>query len=199
MLPVAAGAQAPPAGESYTPDGIWRDDWAEGFHERWYGNQLRAMDEPVLAEPDDLGRFRSRFRLLVLPSSYPGWMIRIDERSTGEAIVTFVELDGAGGYAPGTVARRHRSAIDRDDVEVLQSELRRMRFSELPMEQPPAAPAEQCEDEAGCMITVCAHATNFVFERLDRGGRHFVERSGCEMETDLRKVVALLSPLRERD
>ena len=193
----AAGAQAPPAGERYTPADGWRDAWAERFYERWYGSQLRAMDEPVLAGPDDLGRFRSRFRVLVLPNSSRGWSVRIDERSTGEAIVTYVELDGAGGYAPGRVARRGRSTIDGEDMAELRSELRRTRFPELPMQEPPRS-AERCQDENGCTITICIHATHFVFERLERTERRFVERSSCEMEPGLRRLVALVSRLRDQ-
>jgi hypothetical protein len=199
LLPIAAaGAQAPPAGERYTPTGIWRDaDWAEPFFERWFGDQLRAMDEPVLAGPDDLGRFRSRFRLLVLPNSDPGWTIRIDERSTGDGIVTYVRLDGAGGYAPGNVAERHRSTIDRADMALLRSELRRLRFSQLPAEEPPPPQQECGEDE--CTISICFHATKYVFERIDRDGRHFVARNACEMEPGLQRLYELLMPLRERD
>lgn len=201
LLPIAAaGAQAPPAGERYTPTGIWRDPaWAETFYERWYGDQLRAMDEPVLAGADDLGRFRSRLRLLVLPNSSPGWTIRIDERSTGEGIVTYVRLDGAGGYAPGNVAERHRSTIDRGDMARLRSELRRLRFSELPSQEPPPPPPQECEQDEGCTISICFHATQYVFERLDRDGRHMVARSACEMEPGLRQLHDLLMPLRERD
>jgi len=198
LPPAAAGAQPARSERRYTPRTGWQVPSDARFYESWFGDQLRAMDEPVLAGASDLNRFRTRFRLLVLPSDDSAWVVRIDEPVRGAALLTVVELNRAGPYAPGRVARRLRSQFGFEDLAEVHAALDRLRFDSLPMQEPlPEEPAGECNQQGGCEIVLCVHATHYVLERLDRSGRRFVERSGCGLPRPFGELIGLLRTLRE--
>lgn len=185
----AIGLLAGPAiaQQRYTPTGIWRDDWEEDFYERWYGNQLRAMGEPILRTAADRGRFVRRLRVLVLPSFQPAYALRIDESGSG-GIVTFVTLDGRGGYAPGDVAIRRHYRLTADEMREVNELLRRHRLTALPArERDPNSGDPQA-------VVLCPDATNFAFELLDARSSRFVQSSTCD---DTPAVYAILHGIME--
>jgi hypothetical protein len=85
----------------YVPATGWEECESATHLEEWFSRQLRAMNEPPLSRPADMAGYRTRFRLLVLPSVEPAFAYHVDEHSDGRAVLRWVRLDGRGGYAPG--------------------------------------------------------------------------------------------------
>lgn len=83
---------------NYFPSGAVDD-----FAQRWYGNHLFAMDEPVLGAPRaDAASGVSELRVLVLPT----WGHPVAVRYTFDKSATSrraIKLCGAGGYEPGRI------------------------------------------------------------------------------------------------
>jgi hypothetical protein len=136
----AVGLFAAPARaqDRYVPTGMWEDENQAAFYERWFGDQLRAMGEPTLRSASDRGRFTRRLRVLILPSFEPAYALRIDESGSGGA-VTFVKLDGRGGYAPGRVAVRRHYRLTPGEMRDVSELLRRYRFNAMPVRSPEEA------------------------------------------------------------
>ena len=74
------------------------------FVQCWYTEQLAAMGEPALFAHGAAGS-DTIVRFTWLRTFHPGIAVRVTREAAGVSIAA-VELDGAGGYAPGTVARR---------------------------------------------------------------------------------------------
>lgn len=188
LLSTGAPTTAP---RHYVPAGVER----YVFYERWFGGQLRAMREPILAGPGTLGRFHRRFRLLVLPTFDHGYAIRVDEDEDG-ADLHFVRLSGRGGYAPGHVATRGQRRLDRETAARVDRAVDQSGVANLPWLAPPPQPATLPSGEQE--IQVCGDGTDFVFETVDAGGSHFVTRS-CGISPELlalaRQIEAVASPL----
>lgn len=180
LLFLAATAAAPQ--ERYVPAEGWRDTWQADFYEEWFGGQLRAMAEPILSRPGDLGHFRQRFRLMILPTFQHGYAIRIDETAL-EARVRIVQLSGRGGYSPGHVASVRTLTLDRAGMAEVD---RLIADARLAGEAPDASPPGDVVNADGSQtITICADGTEFVFELVNRSGSHFVARHDCTINRAL--------------
>lgn len=165
----------------YVPRDGWSSDWKPTFYERWFGNQLLAMDERPFGEPGTLEGFARRFRLTVLPSFEPGYAVRIDQRGDGSAALHWVVLDGAGGYEPGRSAREGTVELSRPAAARMASALLEADLPSVAMEEAPP-PASRMDNGDGTFsegIWVCADGTAFLFEQLDPKRQVFVERGFC--------------------
>ena len=69
--------------------------------EDWYGKHLRAAGEAPLCP----GASAEQYRFLWLRSFHRPVVVRIEVSAAGSAMLVAKELDGAGGYEPGRVAR----------------------------------------------------------------------------------------------
>jgi len=173
-----------PQGTRYVPETGWeRNDWAAQFYENWYGGQLRAMREPSISSVGKLQGFQTRFRLLVVPNYDPARAYRIDLTRGGSARLRWVQLDGAGGYLPGRIAKHGSRVLTRPELEAFRTALKSAALHLLRRE--PESEAEP--------TTICLHATHYVFEQLDEQGHHFVTRENCEVEESLQRLRAFLS------
>ncbi len=188
----AANGQPAPA-QRYVPQSLPRPDQDPDFYENWFGGQLRAMGEPALTRPQDLGNYRRRFRMTVLPSFHPAYAIRVDEKRNGSAVVTITRLSGAGGYEPGRVSQREHYSLDRAAVRELDSAIAESAFVGLPFKA-------EMEPERDGSITVCADGVEFVFELIDSRGVSFVPRHECDLRyrRSLRALVAQVDSLRRQ-
>jgi hypothetical protein len=151
--------------------------WASGdaaLYERWFGRQLRAMREPTLRGPRSLAGNRRRFRLLVLPSFSPAYAYRVDEDARGRHILTWVMLDGAGGYAPGRVAGRESRPLSASEAEGLQRAIDNARLADLPRQHVTGSDGDD--------IIVCADGTQYVLELLGPTETVFLTRHRCELD-----------------
>lgn len=190
-VPSGAGAQPAPAVDAeverlvpsgrapYFPDGVWGDPV---FLERWFGNQLAAMREPVLrtVEPTD-SRNAYVMRILFLPSFHPAYAVRIDTRGR-RPVVRMTTLTGAGGYGPGRIAATHTETIRRDLADTVAALNRAVEID--------AVTARFNRDSVdGEDIVVCADGLNVVVELVDEGGYHVFERHECNLDGRLRDAV----------
>lgn len=151
-----------------------RDD----FFERWFGNQLAAMREPVLQtmEPTD-SRQAYVMRIVFLPSFHPAYAVRIDAR-TNRPLVRTTLLTGAGGYDPGRIARSQSETIRRDLADTIATLNRAAAIDDL---DPHAD-----DDPNG---TICADGMVILVELVDRIGYQAFERHQCELSDQLRDVI----------
>jgi hypothetical protein len=98
------------------------------FRRQWYSKHLRATGEPSLS---CAAAVEERYRFLWLPTW--GHPIAVRLAHTGErASLIAVELDGAGGYEPGKVARRASRSLTKEEWDAVQKALDRATFWKLP-------------------------------------------------------------------
>lgn len=179
LFAVPASAQ-----DGYVPASAGRDpDDVQGNEER-IGEQLRAMGEPILSRPGDLGRFHSRLRLLVLPTFRPGYAIRVDESGSGGE-VSFVELDGRGGYAPGRVRRRFHYRLTPVEMRDVHRVVRQFGLASAPAVAPPAPAEPEFTPDGEQIVHFCGDVTSFVIELANASGSHFVLRSQCDASPEM--------------
>lgn len=164
LCPIAGAARDAPM----LPPGLWTAEM-QAFHERWFGDQLRAMGERPLWTGDRRARVD---RLLVLPSFAPAVAVRITRAGDGATAVTTL-LDGAGGYAPGKVAA---------------TRTRRIRPAELARFDALLSGARMGKRD-GSDTLVCLDGTQYVVERRDAAGHHLVSRHRCALDDGLRRAI----------
>lgn len=175
----AAGSGSP----RYVPDTGWSDKWAGRFYERWYGKQLRAMGERPLA----LKRGTSRsFRFLALPNRQGAFAFRVEFRSKGSALLRWVELDGYGGYAPGKILQEGRRDLRPAERRRLAEALAKAALSSRPREWDGDEITTNADGSQS--LVMCHHATHYIFEEVEAGGRHYVQRRNCWVEEPLEQL-----------
>lgn len=193
LLTLGLMAGQPETGDAdrYVPATGWQDNESDSaFFERWYGNQLRAMNERPLSAAADFERLRRSFRLLVLPNSDPGFAYRIDVRADGNAMLRWVSLNGAGGYAPGTIEEEGTRALRPRELQIFAAALHEAALGSRERE---AELNDSVTNPDGTQtFTICLHATRYVFEQVDEAGRQFVHRPSCYLEEPLERLVRAL-------
>ena len=91
-----------------------RHEVMDDFKADWYGKHLRAAGEKPL--------FRTSgptLRFTWLRTFQAPVLIRLDTAAGGTVTMTATELSGAGGYEPGTVARRIERPLAPDETAAL--------------------------------------------------------------------------------
>ncbi|MBN8810325.1 hypothetical protein [Sphingomonas sp. 67-41] len=162
----------------------------DGFLEGWFGKHLASMGEPVLWAPHALDGYRSRFRMLVLPSFSQPYVIRIDQRADGRALIHYTLTNGRGGYGPGVAIRRKTRALDADRFARVTDALAAARFTaRLPDNGGGQEFADAPRDEG---MAICMDGTQLVFELLDAAGDHVVTRHECTLDVQTRALVAAM-------
>lgn len=184
-LTAAAGCIYTP----YTPIEAWPDEVTWRRVERdWWGRQLRAMREPSLYGLSRRGSADDHYRLAVLPTFSPGFAVRVTDEENGAARVSYVELDGRGGYEPGEVAKRWVADAAPGAVDDILRRLESADFWSLPTDSFDVA---GWRDEDGDEIVVCADGTSYVIEVV-RGGRYkLFDMHSCYLE-ELPAVAELI-------
>lgn len=183
---IARAQQAPlPATHYLPPDFAPNKD---GFLEGWFGKHLASMGEPVLWAPEALDGYRTRFRMLVLPSFHQPYVIRIDQRADGRALIHYTLTSGRGGYGPGQVTRRQTRALDADRFVRVADALAAARFTaRLPDN---AGGGEFADSPRRDDMVICMDGTQLVFELRDSAGDHVVTRHECSLDAQTRALVA---------
>jgi hypothetical protein len=97
-------------------DGITRD---------WYSQYLRAMLEPSLSCGQGSGGFAYRF--LWLRGLHHPIAVRVEE-SGSSITLSAVELDGAGGHAPGEIVKRIQRVLSPAEQSKFLTRLSRVGF-----------------------------------------------------------------------
>jgi hypothetical protein len=176
-----AAAAEPP----YLPSEGWSHPGQRDFYEGWFAKHLRSMGEPVLSGPGALAGYRSRFRLLVLPSFHRPYAIRVDERANGKAEVRAVRTEGHGGYGPGKPVEQEHYAPTKAQLERLHRAIEASNLSTLPRED--LNPSALCTD-----------GVQFVFELVDESGSQLITRHQCGTSKALWDLVDAADSLRRK-
>jgi hypothetical protein len=191
-IPASAQSGTTPVRPDYVPDDIWRDEHQAEFYERWFGDRLLEMGEPVLSHPGGLGRYRRRFRMLVLSHYRPGFAMRIDASSMG-GVMHLVSVNGSSADEPDPVARRRRLPLSGDDVRALNNMIDSSGLAGMAAESPPYQEPVPDPATGTTTIQLCVHATYYVFEQVSERGSRFIVRDTCEMPDGLRTLIDELS------
>ncbi len=173
---VTQSSEAPVVGSYWVPGTF--GDVAEEFIRGWYSNQLCAMGEPTLTRPSSDGQ---RIRFLWLRSFHPGIAVRL-EKTPETANLIAVELAGAGGYAPGEVARRIERGLSPEEWSEVRRLIRASGFWGLPIRKPAAG-----TDGAQWIVEVSERRRYHVVDRWSGGeieelGSYLLELSGLDPE-----------------
>ena len=118
----AAGYYFPVAGSQS------RTAHLDGFRRQWYSEHLRAMTQPSLSCGSG---FTRAYRFLWLRTFHRPIAVLI---ASQDATVTMsaIELDGRGGYAPGTVTRRVDRILGLSEWAALTRTIDQVGFWRLP-------------------------------------------------------------------
>ena len=93
----------------------------------WYSRQLSAMDEPVLKAGEDARTYRFTW----LRTFHHPVAIRISFENSSARLVA-VELDGAGGYNPGSVLRRKDIVLSKSQFADIERLIDQSGFWDMP-------------------------------------------------------------------
>jgi hypothetical protein len=131
------------------------DASTDRFVRDWFSKQLAAMNEPSIScgKPGDVYRF-TWLRTFHHPVA-----VRIAAQGDG-AILYAVELDGAGGYAPGKVLRKIERTLSSSEFKDLKILFSNSQFSLMPT----------TEDRAGF------DGSEWILEQSGKAGYHLVVR-----------------------
>ncbi|MDR3159831.1 MAG: hypothetical protein LBU11_12705 [Zoogloeaceae bacterium] len=124
------------------------------FIRDWFSEQLAAMDEPSIScgKPDV-------YRFTWLRTFHHPVAVRIAAQGDS-AILYAVELDGAGGYAPGKVLRKIERTLSSSEFKDLKILFPNSQFSLMPT----------TEDRAGF------DGSEWILEQSGEAGYHLVVR-----------------------
>ena len=125
------------------------------FVRGWYSKHLRAMREPSLS----CGTTAHVYRFTWLRTFHHPVAVRITANDSGASLVA-VELNGAGGYEPGTELRRKETSIAPSELKKVQRALVDAGFSSL----------TATEDNSGF------DGSEWIIEVLDNDQYHVISR-----------------------
>ncbi len=108
----------------------------DDFRRQWYSLHLSTMGEPSLScgavtEPET-------YRFIWLRTFDRPIAVRVGSSERAVHLVA-IELSGAGGYAPGGVAKRIERSLSRADWKALVAVLRKSDFWTMPTQPTPRA------------------------------------------------------------
>jgi len=124
---------APPQGVIYYRPGeldpaLESNDYGGRVHA---SEQLAAMCEPSLLQPVE--GFDEICRFLWMPTFDPSIAVRVGRRPDGSVLLHCTELDGAGGYEPGSVASATERELASSAWEQLLAQLQKIPFWDVPV------------------------------------------------------------------
>jgi hypothetical protein len=154
------------ASEPYFPEGVFgrrTNAPVNDFTPKWYSGHLRAMGEPSFWELSRDDGEATGYRFLWLPTEGRPVAVRIMQRHEG-AVLHLVQLDGAGGYAPGQVAVNKELLLSPEQWEGLSASIARARFWKMPAR----------DGRAGF------DGEELIVEGVRRGAYHVVDRWSTE-------------------
>ncbi len=117
------------AANYYFPEGVLAENDAnsDAFLRGWFAKHLTAMNEPSIS----CGTSGRIFRFTWLRTFHHPVSVRVTEIS-GAASLVAIELNGAGGYAPGEKHRRKESTLTNGEFRGLQDSFSKVGFWSLP-------------------------------------------------------------------
>lgn len=117
LVLTSAGLVVSTQWKAYFPIGsLERSPESDHFKNRWYSDQLAAMEEPVILPMKDVVVYRFTW----LRSFHRPVAVRVTS-DHGRASFSAVELSGAGGYDPGHVSRRTAGRLTEQQFETIRA------------------------------------------------------------------------------
>lgn len=173
----------------------WRCEDDGLFHARWYSKTLGELGEPSFAIGSSATGYADRFRLLAFSHSGAGYILRLDYRLDGSALLTFAEaefVEKRKHHPRYRVERRlkvrwTRPLLDNEAsaflIQVRQADILRPQFQD---EAPTVSP--KADDDASDEV-ICISFASAVLERLDKEGRHTVAQTGCGQSEAIHPLI----------
>ncbi len=173
--------------EVFFPSEVWgkeavseRDKNMVALYERWFGEQLRAMEERPLSNLEAPVAARNTVRLLFLPTFTPASMVKLEYGEDTGPTYAFKRLSGAGGYEPGELVSEvvgDVPAADLQPVLALVDAINPWADTTVSRIDPPEK--------------FCADGTQIVFEFRSETAYKVVSRHECELDQDssIRQLV----------
>lgn len=161
---VATPAYFPPSYDRLTEKCDWRDAPLarfDSYRREWYANHLRAAGEPSLLSAARAGQ-ADTLRFVWLRTFDPPVIVRIEGVSGRRPRLIGYELTGAGGYEPGTVARK----VDRLLTAAEASDLRRRLVVNNPLRLP--AGSANCDTGTDGSQWIIERASGHRYKMVDR-------------------------------
>lgn len=155
----------------------------------WYSSVLRALREPSFAFASSRLGFRERLRVLVLPHADPGYILRLDVRADGSALMTVSEAKWTSRKRQSE-PRMVRSWAVRVDPEKAKKMVEDARLADVlrPRFQPDIEDQKPNPDD-GSDQSICISFSRLILERLDEYGRHSVAKTGCGQSDAIDPVI----------
>ena len=166
----------------YFPLGTWPNEtsgWPQAdqaiFLERWYGDQLYAMGENSLSQLSKTTKSR-HIRVLVLPSFAPAVALHLVQAAGKEAKLKATVLNGAGGYAPGTIDQQQVYDVNMSELATLSAKLEDIDAWRLGTPEKRQA--------------LCTDGTMIVLEMALRSYFHAIQIHNCELLPQTEALIA---------
>lgn len=99
----------------------------DSFERKWYANQFRALQLTSWS----CGAFGQGYRFVWLRTFHHPISVSVVREEKGWVLYA-TELDGAGGYQPGSVLRTARIALDTEKVEHIRHQIEASQAWSLP-------------------------------------------------------------------
>jgi hypothetical protein len=158
---------------------------------QWYSRALEAMGEPTFARRSNAKGFTDRLRLLAFSHSGAGYILRLDFRSDGAAILTFAE----SGWTSEKMDSRHlkekwSQLVSPKDAAALLAEVdsaRILRSGFKPDNHETVVTIDATTGEQ--TESICIEFAGALLERLDKRGRHTVAKTGCGQSEPIYPII----------
>lgn len=179
--------------EVFFPSEVWgkepaseRDKSMVALYERWFGGQLRAMEERPLSNLETPVAARNTVRLLFLPTFTPASMVKLEYGEDTGPTYAFKRLSGAGGYEPGELVSEVVGDVPVADLQPVLALIDAIN---------PWADTTVSKIDPPKML--CFDGTRVVFEFRSETAYKVVSRHECELDQDssIRQLVRELDEL----
>lgn len=144
----------------------------------WFSRALETLDEPSFALKANAKGYKDRLRLLAFSHTGPGYILRLDYRRDGSALLTFAEgewVEGKSDRPERRLKRRWHRAVPPQEAAAFLRDVEQASLLQRQFEQ--EGPISTKNDDG--TESICIGWATAVLERLDQNGHHTVAQTGC--------------------
>lgn len=163
-----------------------------------FSKTLAILDEPSFALAANAKGYIDRFRLLVFSHAGAGYIIRVDYRADGTALLTFAEAEWFARSGEDPQRPRQKRLKQKWSREIARAEtasfLAQVNKADVLSSRfvSEVSQLPQVPTKGGGYPDICISFATGVLERLDRNGRHTVAQTGCGRSDAIYALVDLL-------
>jgi hypothetical protein len=157
----------------------WRCEDDGIFQARQFSRALDSLGEPSFALRSNAKGYKERLRLLAFSHSGAGYILRLDLRQDGSALLTFAESEWLQ-RSEHRLERRLKQKWSRpiSPVEAFRF-LAEVKKADILAPQFELGATEISTKRDDGSDEICINWATAVLERLDKEGRHTVAQTGC--------------------